>query len=116
MSTQTQVPAPVVAAPARAVMAAPAGEGMKAQMHSKLLDMFQSLYAVRALTRFSVAVLGCPVEGAAFNIVNQIRVGAVKALFFPADEAVDMRIAAGEPGCFTLHVFTLSAASIRNRS
>ena len=73
--------------------------------------MFQSLYAVRALTRFSVAVLGCPVEGAASNIVDQIRVGEVKALFFPAGEAVDMRIDAGEPGCFTLHVFTPTSAA-----
>ena len=64
------------------------------------------MYAIKALSRFSVAVLGCPVEGIAVNTFDQIRVGDVKALFFPADEPVDMRIAALEPGSFTLDVFT----------
>jgi CRP/FNR family cyclic AMP-dependent transcriptional regulator len=91
--------------------AAPAPDGTKAQIHSKLLETFQSLYTLKALSRFSVAVLGCPVEGTAANTVDQIRVGDVKALFFPADEPVDMQIAALAPGCFTLDVFTPSSAS-----
>jgi CRP-like cAMP-binding protein len=84
----------------------PAADGAKAQIHSKLLQTFQSLYTLKALSRFSVAVLGCPVEGTASNVVEQIRVGDVKALFFPAGEPVDMKIAATEPGWFTLDVFT----------
>jgi CRP-like cAMP-binding protein len=84
----------------------PQPDGTKAQIHSKLLETFQNLYTLKALSRFSVAVLGCPVEGTAVNTVEQIRVGDVKALFFPADEPVDMKIAAMEPGCFTLDVFT----------
>ena len=47
-------------------------------------------------------------EGIAVNTAGQIRVGDVKVLFFPADEPVDMRIAASEPGWFTLDVFTPS--------
>lgn len=88
---------------------APAPDGTKAQIHSKLLDTFQSLYTLKALSRFSVAVLGCPVEGSAANTVEEIRVGDVKALFFRSDESVDMKIATKEAGHFTLHVFTPTA-------
>ena len=99
----TPSPQPVAngAAPPPAV-----SDSTKAQIHSKLLETFQNLYTLKALSRFSVAVLGCPVEGTASNVVEQIRVGDVKALFFPAGEPVDMRIAAREPGWFTLDVFT----------
>jgi CRP-like cAMP-binding protein len=89
--------------------AAPVAISGKAQIHAKLLETFNSMYAIKALSRFSVAILGCPVEGIAVNTFDQIRVGDVKALFFPADEPVDMRIAALEPGSFTLDVFTPSS-------
>jgi CRP/FNR family cyclic AMP-dependent transcriptional regulator len=85
---------------------APAADGAKAQIRSKLIQTFQSLYTLKALSCFSIAVLGCPVEGIASNTVDEIRVGDVKALFFLAGEPVGMRIAATEPGSFTLDVFT----------
>ena len=88
-----------------------AADSAKAQIHSKLLETFQNLYTLKALSRFSVAVLGGPVEGSAANVVEQIRVGDVKALFFPAGEPVEMRIAAHEPGWFTLDVFTPTNAA-----
>ena len=47
---------------------------------------------MRAFTRFSVAMLGCPVEGFASNTFAEIRAGDVKALVLPWDEPVDMRI------------------------
>ena len=100
--------APAAADSNGAIPSAPADASTKLQIHNKLLETFQSLYTLKALSRFSVAVLGCPVEGSASNVVDQIRVGDVKALFFPADEPVDMRIAAREPGWFTLDVFTPS--------
>lgn len=77
----------------------------KASVQSSMLDTFRSLYAMKALVRFSVAVLGCPVEGAAPNIVDQIRVGDAKAILLPAGEEVAMDILASENGAFTLHVF-----------
>ncbi len=43
--------------------------------------------------------------------MDQIRAGDVKALFFPADEPVDMQIDTLEPGRFTLDVFTPSRAT-----
>jgi CRP/FNR family cyclic AMP-dependent transcriptional regulator len=102
-ATGTAPAPPNGAAPAPAT---PATNGTKAQIHSKLLETFQSLYTLKALSRFSVAVLGCPVEGTAENVVDQIRVGDVKALVFPAGEPVEMKIAAQEQGSFTLDVFT----------
>ena len=109
-------PTPIVADPAApatpsngAGPVATAPEGTKQQIRDKLLETFQSLYTLKALSRFSVAVLGCPVEGAAANTVDQIRVGDVKALIFPAGEPVEMHIAAMEPGWFTLDVFTPSS-------
>ncbi len=89
--------------------AAPPPDSTKAQIHRQLLETFQSLYMLKALSRFSVAVLGCPVEGTASNVVEQFRVGDVKALFFIAGEPVEMNIAAREPGWFTLDVFTPSS-------
>jgi CRP/FNR family transcriptional regulator, cyclic AMP receptor protein len=103
-------PTPAASFPNGAVPGAPEPEGTKAQIHSKLLQTFQSLYTLKALSRFSVAVLGCPVEGRADNTVEEIRVGEVKALFFPAGERVEMQIAASEPGSFTLDVFTPSSS------
>jgi hypothetical protein len=114
----SEVPSPVVQAASPppppvangSTPAPPAADGTKAQIHSKMLETFQRLYMLKALSRFSVAVLGCPVEGTAANVVEQIRVGDVKALFFPAGEPVDMKIAASEPGWFTLDVFTPARA------
>lgn len=101
-------PAPTVNGVPAAPVQSP--EGTKQQIRAKLLETFQSLYTLKALSRFSVAVLGCPVEGDASNTVDQIRVGDVKALIFPAGEPVEMRIAAAESGWFTLDVFTPASA------
>lgn len=87
-----------------------AEEGTKARIQKSILDTFQSLYTIKALSRFSVAVLGCPVEGIAANTLREIRVGDVKALVFPYAEPVDMKIEAREAGAFTLHVFTPDSA------
>jgi CRP-like cAMP-binding protein len=96
-------PAAGAAAP-EAATAEESGSG-KQKVQKSLLEAFQNLYTLKAFTRFSVAVLGCPVEGEAANVVGRIRMGDVKALVLPAEEPVRMRIAAREPGLFTLHVF-----------
>jgi CRP-like cAMP-binding protein len=96
-------PAPPAAAPAQGPQQP---NEMKARILGELLGIFRTLYTLKALSRFSVALLGCPVEGTAANTLDQIRAGDVKALFFRANEPVDMRIATLEPGLFTLDVFT----------
>jgi CRP/FNR family cyclic AMP-dependent transcriptional regulator len=101
--------APVPPPSANGLTPAPPADSTQQQIHSKLLETFQNLYTLKALSRFSVAVLGCPVEGTAANVVEEIRVGDVKALFFRAGEPVEMKIAASQPGWFTLDVFTPSS-------
>lgn len=78
----------------------------KAAVQQRLLNIFAWLYTAKAFTRFSVALLGCPVEGMASNLIEEIRVGEVKALILPAGEPVEMRIEAYDAGCFNLYVFT----------
>jgi CRP-like cAMP-binding protein len=100
------------AAPAPAPAPAPAGgesnDGAKGKIKQTLLDVFDSLYLAKAMTRLSVAVLGCPVEGSASNTLAEVRAGDVKVLFFPSSEPVDMRIRAFASGEFTLNVFVPS--------
>jgi CRP-like cAMP-binding protein len=81
-------------------------ESRKAAVQQRLLNVFEWLYTAKAFTRFSVALLGCPVEGTAVNLIEEIRVGDVKALILPAGEAVEMNIEAYGAGSFNLHVFT----------
>ena len=78
----------------------------KAAVQQSLLNAFERLYMAKAFTRFSVAVLGCPVEGHASNLIEEFRVGEVKALVLPADQAVQLAIEAYGAGAFNLHVFT----------
>jgi CRP-like cAMP-binding protein len=87
------------------------GASVKAAVQERLLNTFERLYMVKAFTRFSVAVLGCPVEGAASNLIDEIRVGDVKALILPAGEPVEVRIEAFGAGSFSLHVFTPQLAA-----
>jgi CRP-like cAMP-binding protein len=80
--------------------------GVKAAVQAGLLSTFERLYMVKAITRFSVAILGCPVEGRASKLIDEIRVGDVKVLIVPAGEPVEVRIEAYGAGSCTLHVFT----------
>jgi CRP-like cAMP-binding protein len=81
-------------------------DSRKAMVQQKLLSAFEWLYTAKAFTRFSVAMLGCPVEGSAANLVEEIRIDDIKVLIFPADEPVEMNIQAYGTGTFGLHVFT----------
>ena len=78
----------------------------KSRVQASMLDTFQRLYAVKALVRFSVAVLGCPVEGVGPQAQSQIRVGETKAILLPSADRVELDIVARERGAFTLHVFS----------
>ena len=51
-----------VAAPSAAAPVEGDG-GMKADIQKQLIETFEMLYTLKAFTRFSVAILGCPVEG-----------------------------------------------------
>jgi hypothetical protein len=84
-------------------------KGYKQQAQDVMLSTFNTLYTVKAMTRFSVAVLGCPVEGVSPEAAGVVRMGDVKAVFLPAGRA-KMQVAAERAGSFTLHVFTPGGA------
>jgi CRP-like cAMP-binding protein len=81
----------------------PKGKGAKLSVQDSLLKVFDRLYTAKAITRFSVAVIGCPVEGVTPDKLGEIRIGEVKAVAIPRGAKMDL--VASEPGVFTLHVF-----------
>ena len=86
-------------------------QGNKAKVQQALLGAFQNLYTLKAFTRFSVAVLGCPVEGASPELAAEIRIGDVKALILDTSQGASVNIGAHGAGAFTLHVFTPEAGT-----
>ena len=101
------VPVPANAAAASVNGATPPenSDDLKSRVKKTVLETFSSLYTVKAMTRFTVAVIGCPVQPHAENAIGQMELGDVKVMIFPAEEPVDMKIAAYEDGDFTLAVF-----------
>ena len=93
-----------VAAPSAAAPVEGDG-GMKADIQKQLIETFEMLYTLKAFTRFSVAILGCPVEGSAAGVLDVIRLGDVKAVLLPSSGPVEMGIEAWGAGEFQLHVF-----------
>ena len=93
-----------VAAPSAAAPVEGDG-GMKADIQKQLIETFEMLYTLKAFTRFSVAILGCPVEGSAARALDVIRLGDVKAVLLPSSGPVEMGIEAWGAGEFQLHVF-----------
>jgi CRP-like cAMP-binding protein len=83
-----------------------ANTGTKEKLQEKVLEIFKSLYSLKAFTPFSVAVLGCSVEGYSRQLIEQIRIGDVKAPILPADQSFEVDILADQPGSFTLTVLT----------
>ncbi len=103
--TQAKAPAPAAAIEPAQADTEPAMNPTKAAIQDQVLGAVGMFYSAKALTRFSVAVLGCPVEGSAPNAIDEIRIGDVKVFLLPADEPVEMSISAWDKGNFNLHVF-----------
>lgn len=78
----------------------------KRRVQQSLLETFQQLYLMRAMVRFSVAVVGCPVEGCSASTIVRERVGETKVFLLPAAGSAALELGAIGPGAFTLHVFT----------
>jgi len=73
-----------------------------------IVDTFDFLYTVKALTRFSAAVVGCPVTietGSHGTHGAQAVIEGVKVALFPATEDRIIRIDAYADGAFTAAVF-----------
>jgi CRP-like cAMP-binding protein len=78
----------------------------KSHVQRSLLDTFQQLYLMRAMVRFSVALVGCPVEGFSASTISRERVGETKVFLLPAPGRVALDLGATNRGAFTLHIFT----------
>ena len=99
-SVSASTPASTAAAPAPE-----AGRGIKSDIQKKLIETFEMLYTLKAFTRFSVAILGCPVESSGPDTLEVIRLGDVKAVLLPSSGQVELGIEAWGGGEFQLHVF-----------
>ncbi len=97
--------APAATGTAAADAPPPDDSSMKGAVQKKLLDLFGMLYTVKAFTRFSVAILGCPVEGSGKDALEVIRIGDVKAVLLPAAGPAELSIDAYGEGQFQLHLF-----------
>lgn len=97
--------AAAIGEPASAASGGPAESGLKAEIQKKLIQTFEALYTAKAMTRFAVAVLGCPVEGFGPDALEVIRIGDVKAVILPAEGSSRLSIEAFGSGQFQLHVF-----------
>ena len=82
----------------------------KGRIEQSLLETFQQLYLMKAMVRFSVAVLGCPVEAASAGVIARERVGETQMFLLPEGGA-GLDLAAIGAGAFTLHVFTPGCAT-----
>lgn len=78
----------------------------KRRVQQSLLDTFQQMYLMRAMVRFSVAVVGCPVEGFSASTIVRERVGEIQVFLLPAAGNPVLDLGAIGRGAFTLHVFT----------
>ncbi len=80
------------------------GFGPKNQVRDMLLKGFDSLYTMKALTRFTAAVIGCPVDirqdsDGAEPCIEEIN--GVKVALFPADEGQALAIDAYGSGYYS---------------
>lgn len=83
----------------------------KARVQQSLVETFQQLYLMKAMVRFSVAVLGCPVEADSTCIIAQERVDETKMFLLPAEASVALDLEAIGTGAFMLHIFTPGSAA-----
>jgi hypothetical protein len=73
----------------------------KGKVKDFLVDVFEPLYALKAITRFSMAVVGCPVRVEPENggqPIFQASVNGVKVCLFPSDRNQTIRLKAFDDG------------------
>jgi CRP/FNR family transcriptional regulator, cyclic AMP receptor protein len=116
----TPAPPPVSAAPQDRGEASPASSGTPAavaaasngsssptkdKVRDFLIDTFDFLYTMKALTRFSVAVVGCPVSVSTVgNEIASADIQGVKVVVFPADRDEQLCIRAHASGPYSATV------------
>src|SRR5437879_5958822 len=81
---------------------------IKEKMRDLMVDTFGFMYGVKAMTRFSAALIGCPVTVEAATTgprVLQTEIDDVKIVIFPASQDQMLRIAAFDDGAFSATIF-----------
>jgi len=81
---------------------------IKEKMRDLMTDTFGFLYGVKAMTRFSAALIGCPVTvdpETTGPYVLQTQIDDVKIVIFPASQNQMLRIAAFDDGAFSATIF-----------
>ena len=80
----------------------------KSKTKDFLVDLFQPIYLMKEMTRFSMAIVGCPVTVQARNRqqeVLQAEIGGVKVVVFPASGNQVLSIDAYADGRFSTTIF-----------
>lgn len=85
----------------------------KKDVQNFLVDTFSRFYTMKAMTRFSAAVIGCPVSVEVSNPrqVARRRFGEVEVLLFPISEAHDLHFSAYADGSVSATVLMPSESS-----
>lgn len=86
----------------------------KEQVKDFLLNAFGSLYTAKAMTRFSAALIGCPVDVESLAPgpeVAQADIDGVKVVVFPAAAGQMLRIAAYDEGSYAATVIHPDAST-----
>src|SRR5436190_8275314 len=81
---------------------------IKEKMRDLMVDTFGFMYGVKAMTRFSAALIGCPVTvdpATTGPQVLQREIDDVKIVIFPASQDQMLRIAAFDDGVFSATIF-----------
>jgi len=88
--------------------------GGKEQVKDFLVDAFGFIYMVKAMTRFSAALIGCPVDVESLvpgTQVAQAIIDGVKVVVFPASEVQVLRIAAYDDGSYSATIMYPDASA-----
>ena len=81
---------------------------LKNKVRDFLVDAFIRFYTIKAVTRFSAALIGCPLRVQVLRqgpVVLQGVIGDVKFAFFPADQDQLLQMHAWAEGKFSAIVF-----------
>ncbi|PYT25491.1 MAG: hypothetical protein DMG57_25020 [Acidobacteria bacterium] len=81
---------------------------IKEKLRDLMTDTFGFMYGVKAMTRFSAALIGCPVTvdvATPGPHVLQTEIHDVKIVIFPASQDQMLRIAAFDDGAFSATIF-----------
>lgn len=88
----------------------------KTRVRELLVGLFTHVYAAKAVTRFSLALIGCPVRVTAETPHVKARIGGVQLLIFSSAQGQQLRIDAYDDGELTATVFRPAGTDASGRA